>query len=353
MSDAHTQANLFTTIVLAAGKGTRMKSPLPKVLHSICGWPILRHVCAEIKSAGSQSVIVVVNDEIFPVLNELEWLRDSSTKFVIQKNQKGTGDAVASCASVFGHTLPEYARCTLPEEFSVPHDSYLLICAGDCPAICFTSIKDFVVTCQDNGADIGLLGIRLPNPFGYGRIITENGMVQRIVEEKDATQDEKNINLCNSGFICGKSRIIFELLKTLTPKNAQAEYYLTDIFAAAAQANLKCHLYEHPKAEEWRGVNDPWQLAQLEVMMVETLAAKWAKEGVRFTLPQTVYIEKQVYIEKDAEISPHVILRGNTHLGAGCYIGPSCVLNNVRVKKGVRIAPFKHLYDCEIEQDIE
>lgn len=342
----------FTTIILAAGKGTRMKSPLPKVLHNICGWPILRHVCEEIKNSGCGEAILVTSEDLYPSLQKLDWLKKLSVHFVIQKNRRGTGDAVAACATVFGYELPEYSAYFLPETFSVPSDQYVLICAGDCPALSAASVRDFVAQCRKHDADLGLLGIRLPVPTGYGRIVVAANKVEKIVEEKDASVAEKSLSLCNSGFICGKSDVLFRLLQTLSPKNAQAEYYLTDIFAAAAQSGLNCHLYEHPKAEEWQGVNDPWQLAQLEVMMVRTLAEQHAKAGVRLILPHTIYLEKQTQIEGGVEISPHVMLKGETFLEEGSSVGHSSYLHNVRVKKDVHIGPYKHLCDCVISEHL-
>ncbi|MBP9706421.1 MAG: NTP transferase domain-containing protein [Oligoflexales bacterium] len=265
--------NSVLAIVLAAGKGTRMKSELPKVMHEVNGQAMLYHVLQALTSANIDDVVLVLNEQIAPVVNQ--YLKNKNTRqnfsIALQLNQQGTADAVA-CAKVF---FPEYKNIEYCQTRAyddvgkkMTAKKYALILTGDAPAIESGVLKKFVTDTIEKKSDLSVLGIELPNPFGYGRILQDkSAQFLGIVEEKDADAEQKKIQLCNSGVICGKLDVLFNLLAQVKPKNAQGEYYLTDCFALAVESGKKVSIFKSSNWQDFMGINDREQLLQVEQWM--------------------------------------------------------------------------------------
>lgn len=323
----------LAAIVLAAGKGTRMKSELPKVLHKICGLPMVGHVIRTLDDAGINEKCIVVGGDVDLLQNALREFGDLT--YTLQRDRLGTGEAVA-CAGfgLEGVTPPSFASGSL---LSGPKLSakYVLICAGDTPAMDSAVIADFVKTCVDSKAKLAVLGMNHPEPKGYGRLITDaKQQLLRIVEEKDANEQEKQVKLCNSGVIFGETKHLFSLLNSLTQANAQKEYYLTDCFALSLERGAPALVWSTEDFGSFDGVNDRVQLAKLEERMTAKIRQRWMTEGVTFEFASSSYIEADVRIGADTRIGSHASLMGRTSLGRGCEIGSHVTLKNVKIPDG-------------------
>lgn len=257
-----------SAVILAAGLGKRMKSDLPKVLHKVCGRPMLEWILDALSTTSVNDICLVLGGQLADFSNFL--VKFPQTRICIQKNRLGTGDAVAATAICFqGVKTPKFSSGERLRGNAIKVD-YLLICAGDTPAIRGEILEEFMTECLDASAELGVLGMNVPNPHGYGRLVLDrNGQLQSIVEEKDADAVTKSLKLCNTGIIFAKADLLFELLDGLTPQNAQGEYYLTDCFAAARQRGLPVFVKATDNYQEFSGVNDPEQLKAVELWMQE------------------------------------------------------------------------------------
>ncbi len=255
----------ITGIILAAGKGTRMNSPLPKVLHDISGQPMISWVFDALEESDVKKICLILSEDLDgfePFLAKHEEIL-----VAIQSNRLGTGDAVASAAFAFNDVaLPPYAAGRLHQGQKASTDA-VLICAGDVPAIQAESLKDFLRDSQ--GSSLSVLGMRVPDPTGYGRLVVKDGnQLDAIVEEKDADEAIRKITLCNSGIIYAKAEVLFELLSELDNKNSSEEYYLTDCFKLARERGISTHVHVAKDHREFAGVNTQDQLKLLEEWMV-------------------------------------------------------------------------------------
>lgn len=255
-------------LILAAGKGTRMKSDLPKVLHPVRQKSMLEWVMKAFAEADVTKLCVILGGNLTPFET---FLKDHPNLTVcIQEAQRGTADAVASAAVAFsaGKKAP-YNQSRLFKGPSLTCEN-ILIGYGDMPALDGKLLATFVTTCLDKDAHIGLIGMRHPEPKGYGRLVLDQQhSLLKIVEEKDADEQTKRINICNSGIVFAKTNFLFELLAEVTPNNAQGEYYLTDCFALAHKKGLRCHVHITDDYQSFNGVNDPAQLAAIETWMTK------------------------------------------------------------------------------------
>lgn len=256
----------LTGLILAAGKGKRMQSDLPKVLHEVAGKPMLEWVLKALNDVPCDFLCVVLGENYSPFLPLVE--RFSDLAVCLQKNVNGTAGAVASVSHLF-RTIkaPPFGHGELLR--GVPRDpGYLLICAGDTPALDPKLLADFVTKCRQHSARLGVLGMRVPNPTGYGRLlVSSEGYLERIVEEKDADAKTKEIRICNSGILFAETKYLFELLAQIENKNLQNEYYLTDCVQIATNRGDRPQLYI---TEDWQtllGVNDQEQLASLDSIL--------------------------------------------------------------------------------------
>lgn len=262
-------ADMTAAIILGAGKGTRMKSDLPKVLHPVAGKPMISRVLNAYAASGIQKSCVVLSPQTEPFADFIQ--KNPQVTIAIQERQQGTGDAVAAAGSCFqGIQVPGFCQA---RHFSgkTLTAKYVVIGYGDMPAISPRILTDFVQRSVDVKADIAVIGMRHPQPTGYGRLVMNaRNELEGIVEEKDANDAQRQINLCNTGIVFAKIDMLFEFLSQLQPNNAQREYYLTDCFARARAAGKKRFVYETQDYRYFDGVNNPEQLAAME---------RWLKEN--------------------------------------------------------------------------
>ncbi len=258
--------NEMAAIILAAGKGSRMKSDLPKVLHLLHDKTILEHVVAAVQGAGISQICLVLSKDLAPFQSVLK--KHPDLNVCIQNGQKGTGDAVAATTHYFSHSsAPYFSDGTL--ERGQPSDAtYVLICLGDVPALSSGALQKFIATCKKHEADLGVLGFEPPDPTGYGRLVKEGAhQLHQIVEEKDADSATKSIRACNTGIIFAKVEVLFTLLDKIKPQNQQGEFYLTDCVKLACQLNYRTCVEIGQPWQSFAGVNTPDQLAMLSDWM--------------------------------------------------------------------------------------
>lgn len=246
-------------IVLAAGKGTRMQSSTPKVLHKLDDKTLLECVIESLLAAEVVDLAIVLGGEVesfYPITNKYP-----SARICEQKERRGTGDAVASAACAFNQSkqIP-YSHSLLLKGDKI-NAEYCIICAGDTPLLPSDVVSEFINESIALNTPLSVIGMIHPKPFGYGRLVTEGKNLIKIVEEKDATAQIKEINLCNSGVIFAKTTVLFDLLGALTPNNTQSEYYLTDCFEIARKKGLETHVFETTDYEGFQGINTKDQLA--------------------------------------------------------------------------------------------
>lgn len=336
----------ISAIILAAGKGTRMKSKNPKVLHKVCGTPMLERIMRTVKKTGIRKFCLVLGES--PDLFNGILSRYSQTTCVMQNNKLGTGDAVAATSCAFkGVTTPSYASGQLAQGDPI-EASHVLICAGDTPALDAAVLEDFMNKCLQGKRRLGLVGIRHPEPTGYGRLLcNKDGMLEGIVEEKDATDTEKKINLVNSGVIFAETKYLFQLLDKIDCENAQGEYYLTDCFALAAKEKEPAYVYNCNEYRAFSGVNARDQLVNIETWLVQKRVADLIASGVTIHMPETCYIEDNVDIEPDTEIGAHCALLGSTKIARGASIGSHSVLSDVDISQNTHVPAGSRLTGSE------
>ncbi len=297
-------------IVMAAGKGTRMKSNTPKILHQVCGKPLAAHVVQALRDAGIDDITVVVGHG-----RELvEQALGPALKYVYQEQQLGTGHAVLQAKGV------------------VDHDKTVLVVSGDTPLLTPFTLQKLVECQQLAGAKVSVLTAVLSDPAGYGRIIrSPDGRVAEIVEYKDATPEQRAIQEINSGTYCFSGRFLFGGLTKLSPANAQKEYYLTDLVGMAVEAGEKVEGLVCSDEREIQGINSREQLAEAVRVMNAINLQRLMAEGVTVVDPFTTYIDSGVRVGRDSVVLPFCLLQGNTVIGEECTIGPQSRLSNVSV----------------------
>ena len=293
---------MLTAIILAAGKGTRMKSKYPKVLHACCGQPMLGHVLDAAEACGCTDKVVIVGHEAELV----EAYVGTRGRIVLQAEQLGTGHAVLQAE-------PALAGVT----------GTVLILCGDTPLLEAEELQKFVQQHRESGAAASVLTAVLDNPFGYGRILRDaQGQVLGIVEQKDATPEQLAIHEINTGIYCVQVPLLFEVLHTLTSNNAQGEYYLTDILEKLNELGEKVAGVVTADDEMTMGINSRRQLAVAEAAMRRRLLERLMDEGVTVMDPNATYVEKTVRVGRDTVLYPGTWLQGATVVGEDCKIGP-------------------------------
>ena len=321
-------ANL-TAVILAAGKGTRMKSKLPKVLHKVGGHPMLEHVMDAAEAAGCRDNVVVIGHGA-ELVRELVGDR---ARIALQAEQLGTGHAVLQAAD----TLKDFSGT-------------VMILCGDTPLLEAEELQKFYAEHVKSGAAATVMSALMDDPFGYGRILRDaNGDVAGIVEQKDASEEQKQIKEINTGNYCVEAPLLFEVLRTLGNDNAQGEYYLTDVLAKLRAMGKKVGGVITADSEMIMGVNSRRQLAEAESVMRRRIAERHMDDGVTIMDPASTFIEKSVKIAPDTVIYPNTWLQGATVIGEDCEIGPNVRLENVKVADGCRVE-FTHVHDCEINK---
>lgn len=317
---------MLNIVILAAGMGKRMHSNLPKVLHPLASLPLLGHVLKKARALpGEKRLIVVVGHGSEAVKAYLKEAPD--VIFAYQEQQLGTGHALMQA-------LP---YCD--EQAST------LVLLGDVPLIETATLE---MLCQKAGADLGLLTVRLDNPQGYGRIVRTDNQVRGIVEEKDATQEQRKINEVNTGIMVLPTKHLSRWLSSLSNQNAQGEYYLTDVIAKAVEEGVPVHTAEASSADEVEGVNSKVQLAKLERAYQKRQAARLLQEGVTLIDPDRFDLRGELICGKDVVIDVGCIFIGRVELEEGVHIGAYCVLENVKIGAGTQVLPYCHFEQAQV-----
>ena len=316
----------LSIVIMAAGKGTRMKSSRPKVLHKLAGRPMLSHVIASTSSlqADQQVVITGHGAEMVETAMRAEFAQ-APLEFVRQEPQLGTGHAVQQAVPV------------------LPQDGITLILNGDTPLIHASTAQALVDAC--GGDKLALLTIRLNDPTGYGRIVRdETGVkVLAIVEHKDATPEQRAICEVYTGMMAAPTARLKHWLSQLNNDNAQGEYYLTDVVAMAQAEGLSVVAAQPRDEVEVLGVNSPAQLADLERRHQRTQAERLMEQGVRLADPARFDLRGTLQCGQDVDIDVNCIFEGQVVLGDEVQIGAHCVIRNATIARGVVIHPFTHI----------
>ncbi|WP_189000142.1 bifunctional UDP-N-acetylglucosamine diphosphorylase/glucosamine-1-phosphate N-acetyltransferase GlmU [Paenibacillus nasutitermitis] len=311
-------------IILAAGQGKRMKSKLYKVLHQVCGKPMVGHVLQTVKESDCQRTVVVVGHGAEAVQGYI----GDGAEFVLQEQQLGTGHAVLQTEQLLGS-----------------EEGTTVILYGDTPLVTSDTIKALLELHNRKESAATVLTAVVPNPQGLGRIIrNEAGAVQRIVEQKDCTPEQAAIHEINTGMYCFDNRKLFEALKRVTNDNAQGEYYLTDVMEIIREAGDVVEAYCATDFAEGIGVNDRVGLAEAEQLMRARIVRKHQLAGVSIIDAAATYIEADVIIGPDTVLLPGTLLRGRTVIGEDCVIGPQADITDTEIADRVTV---KHSVTCE------
>ncbi len=319
-------------IILAAGQGTRMKSSLPKVLHPVAGRPMIDWSIALAKSVGCDRVVVVTSTAGQAVQEHVN-SNGGDVEFVIQEPPMGTGHAV---------------RCA--EDNLAGFAGDVVVLYGDTPLIPKVAVEALFEELA-SGACIGVQGFRANDPGAYGRLVRNGaGELEAIVEAKDASPEELDIDLCNSGVLACRSAKLFELLAMVTNKNAKQEYYLTDTVALGRSDGEKCVVVECAEADVL-GVNSRSELAVAEAAFQTRRRAELLSEGVTMTAPETVFFSFDTEIENDVMIEPHVVFGPGVHVKSGAIIRAFSHLEGAVVGAGAVVGPYARLRPGAVLQE--
>ena len=333
MTDQTTDTKPLNVLVMAAGLGTRMKSNRAKVLHEIGGRPLIAHVVRTAAKLNPQRIYVVVGHQAEEVEKAAITEVGELASGVLQVQQRGTGDAVAS------------ARAQLENS-----DSLLLVLSGDVPLIKAETLEKLIEHHRAANAACTILSVRLENPTGYGRIIRDaHGAFQHIVEQKDATEDERLVREINSGIYCFETADLFAALRRVEPKNQQGEYYLTDVAEIILASGRKVEVFINNDAREVSGINTRAELAEFENLIRRNAIRRLMTEGgVTFIDPAHAYISPDAQIGRDSIIYPDVTIEGATVIGEGCVIRSGARISNSRLGNGVLVKDHSIIVDSEI-----
>jgi bifunctional UDP-N-acetylglucosamine pyrophosphorylase/glucosamine-1-phosphate N-acetyltransferase len=338
----------LAVVVLAAGEGTRMRSDLPKVLHPICGRPMLAHVLAVADALGAASVaLVLAADALEAVRAALAGGAGRPYQYAVQAERLGTGHAVLQVRSLLAGTVDD-----------------VLVLFGDTPLLRPATAARVVERHRQSGALVSLMSFRPASPAGYGRVVRDqHGHVAALVEERDATLEQRAIGEVNSGIMCFEAAWLWPALDRLRPSPVKGEYYMTDLVALAVHDGGAGAVSATPADDEreaW-GVNDRVQLAQAEAVMRARILEELMRAGVTITDPQHTYVDAGVTVGRDTTLWPGTLLRGATRIGAGCSIGPHSSLTDAvvgdravirhsvverrSIPAGAEIGPFDYISD--------
>ncbi len=300
-----------TAIIMAAGQGTRMKSSKAKVVHEVLGRPLVRWVIESARAAGADKIVTVVGhgrDQVEPLVGE-------DTTVVVQEEQRGTADAVASCTQ-------ELQGAT----------GSLLVLNGDCPLVTPEILTSLIAEREANDAGVAIMTMDLEDPTGYGRVIRgADGLVERIVEQKDCSPEQLAVTECNAGFYCFDAELLFQALEQVSDDNANGEFYLTDVIEIARKNNRAAVGCKAQDPRECLGVNTRVQLAEATKIMQHRINERHMLAGVTIIDPDTVWIGADVSIGPDTQILPMTMLNGTTSIGEGSIVGPNTRLTDTVV----------------------
>ena len=331
-----TQYRPLSAVVLAAGEGTRMRSETPKVLHPLCGRPMLLHVIDALVALPLERIVVVVGhgaERVTKTLQE-QLATELPVEFVEQRVQRGTGDA-ASVALTAG-------------VFDLDAEDDLLVVPGDAPLLRAETLATLARAHREAGAAATVLTAILDQPSGYGRVVRdENGGVDHIVEDADATPEELEISEINTSIYCFRRGLLAPALRRLSPENAQGEYYLPDAVSVLRETGHAVVGVVADDPDETAGVNDRAQLAEVEAALRRRINRRWMRDGVSMTDPERTYVDATVELEPDVQLLPGTILEGRTVVGAGAHLGPDTRLVDCAVGEGASVE-MSVGYDAEV-----
>jgi bifunctional UDP-N-acetylglucosamine pyrophosphorylase/glucosamine-1-phosphate N-acetyltransferase len=314
-------------VVMAAGKGTRMKSRLPKVLHSLAGRALLRHVMDTVGQLSARHVVVITGNGAAQVEAAVTgWTQGNgreAPKFARQEPQLGTGHAVQQAVPL------------------LPDDGVALILNGDVPLIEAATLSRLIQ--QGGSGQLALLSVEMADPTGYGRILREGGSVRAIVEQKDASEEQRRLREVYTGFMAVPNALLKRWLARLTNDNAQGEYYLTDIVGLAVSDGVKVVAVPADDPIQVEGVNSPLQLAQLERAFQLRRARALMEAGVRLADPARFDVRGELACGQDVQIDVNCVFEGKVSLADNVTIGANCVIANAAIAAGAVIHPFTHI----------
>ena len=316
----------LSIIILAAGKGTRMKSARPKVLHEVAGRSMLQHVIDTGRQLSPEQILVVIGHESEQIEHSMQ---GQGLDFVLQEEQLGTGHAVMQCR-----------EC-------IQHGNDLLVLYGDVPLIKKTTLDALIEQGRNNNV-VSLLTFNAVNPSGYGRILRDKtGHVNSIIEEKDASEDIRKIRECNSGIMYIKGAEYEDLLASLDNDNVQREYYLTDVVKHAV---AKKHLVAAVQCGETEvlGVNNQAQLAQIESIYRKQKADELMESGVKLSDPMRIDVRGEIIVGRDVSIDVNCIFEGHVELADNVVIRANCIIKNSRIGAGTIVNPMTVIENAEI-----
>jgi bifunctional UDP-N-acetylglucosamine pyrophosphorylase / glucosamine-1-phosphate N-acetyltransferase len=318
-------------VILAAGKGTRMRSDLPKVLHPIGGKALIEHVVATARQVGGEQLLVVVGHGAEQVENQI---KAADIKIVLQAQQLGTGHAV------------QQALAYLREQATV------LILYGDVPLTRVETLQKLIARVDEK--HMGLLTVNMVDPTGYGRILrNSSGAVTAIVEHKDANDEQKKIREINTGIMAVKAQQLKKWLPQLNNNNVQGEFYLTDIIALAKADGITIDVEQPNAVEEVEGINNRQQQAALERFYQQQQAKKLMVDGVTLLDPSRFDCRGHLSTGRDVVIDVNAVFEGDVVLGDGVVIEPNCVIINSTVGKNTHIKAFSHIENAVIAADCD
>ena len=324
----------LNVLVMAAGLGTRMKSNRAKVLHELGGSPLIAHVVRAAQALEPQAILVVVGHQAEEVEKAAVAEVGDLARFVTQAQQRGTGDAVESARSALENS-----------------DSLVLILSGDVPMIKTETLRKLIEHHNNAGAACTILSVRLENPAGYGRIIRDqNDSFQKIVEHRDATEEQRLVKEINSGIYCFDAKELYRALRKVEPANDQGEYYLTDVAEIILASGATVSVYVHGDSREVFGINTRAELAEFENLIRRSAIRKlMLEDGVTFIDPSHAYISAEAQIGRDTIIHPNVTIEGKTIIGERCIILSGARITNSRLGNNVVVKDYSIVVDSQLE----
>jgi bifunctional UDP-N-acetylglucosamine pyrophosphorylase / glucosamine-1-phosphate N-acetyltransferase len=326
----------LNVLIMAAGLGTRMKSNRAKVLHELGGSPLIAYVVRAAKALNPHAILVVVGHQAEEVERAALAEAPDVVRGVLQAQQRGTGDAVESARSELENT-----------------DSLVLILSGDVPMIKSETLRKLIDHHNNAGAACTILSVRLENPTGYGRIVRhQNDSFQKIVEHRDATEEQRLVKEINSGLYCFEAKELYRALRKVEPANDQGEYYLTDVAEIIVAGGGIVSVYLHGDSREVSGINTRAELAEFENLIRRSAIRKLMMEdGVTFIDPSHAYVSAEAQIGRDTIIYPNVTIEGKTVIGEGCVILSGARITNSRLGNKVVVKDHSIVVDSLLESN--
>lgn len=325
----------LAAIVLCAGKGTRMKSERPKVLHPLLGRPLCYYPIARALELGASPLVAVVGhqgDEVEGVLSRA--FPGRGVRFAVQREQRGTADAVKSAEAALAG-----------------FEGAVLVLYGDVPLIRAETLAALVEAYRGAGSKLAMVTTELADPTGYGRVVRHEGKVVRVVEQKDCTAEQARISEGNAGLYVVEAQFLWRALGQVAPQNAQRELYLTDLVELAARAGEVAVV--KAAFEEVAGVNDRVELAARAGALQQRINLRHMRAGVTLADPSTAYIDEDVVIGPDTEIGPLVTVQAGCRIGANVRIGQGCVLQATTVADGTVVKPYSVFEEAQVGRDCQ